>query len=93
MTVKPCRPPSAGFGMASGERRGSFQTGKSPRSRERNTHEMQLAAMALGHHPGRSSEKEVTFFKSVGVAVQDAVAARVALQNAARLHIGTRVNL
>lgn len=40
---------------------------------------------------GRSSDDQITFFKSVGIAVQDAMAARCALRNAARLKLGTTV--
>ncbi len=38
----------------------------------------EIGEVAAGRHPGRASEKEITFFKSVGNAVQDvAIAARV----------------
>lgn len=40
---------------------------------------------------GRSSDAQITFFKSVGIAVQDAMAAQCALRNAARLKLGTTV--
>ncbi|HFC12233.1 MAG TPA: ornithine cyclodeaminase family protein, partial [Anaerolineae bacterium] len=46
-----------------------------------------------GKKAGRSDEQQITFFKSVGVAVQDVVAARIALTNARRLGIGTLVEL
>jgi len=40
---------------------------------------------------GRSSEDEITFFKSVGVAVQDAIAAQLALHNAEQEGFGQQV--
>ena len=52
---------------------------------------VEIGEIALGSHPGRSTPDQVTFFKSVGVAVQDAAAARLALENAARLGLGTKV--
>ena len=51
-----------------------------------------LGAIALGDKPGRMDENEVTFFKSVGNAVQDAVAARLALQNALKGGLGQRID-
>lgn len=40
---------------------------------------------------GRTSDAQITFFKSVGIAVQDAMAAHCAVRNAHRLHLGTTV--
>jgi len=51
----------------------------------------EIGEIVLGRKPGRSSPDQVTFFKTVGVAVQDAVAARVALENATKLGLGQRV--
>jgi ornithine cyclodeaminase len=51
----------------------------------------ELGEIVLGKRPGRSSSDQVTFFKSVGVAVQDAAAARVALQNAEKMGLGQSV--
>jgi ornithine cyclodeaminase len=51
----------------------------------------ELGEVMLGLHPGRESESQVTLFKSVGVAVQDAAAARLALQRAAELQLGQTV--
>lgn len=48
----------------------------------------ELGELVLGRRPGRSDDQQITFFKSVGLAVQDAVAARVAMENAARLKLG-----
>jgi ornithine cyclodeaminase len=41
---------------------------------------------------GRTSVDQITFFKSVGVAVQDALAAQLALTNADMLALGQRVS-
>jgi ornithine cyclodeaminase len=51
----------------------------------------ELGEIVLGLKPGRSSPEQITFFKSVGVAVQDAAAARLALQNARKLGLGQQV--
>jgi ornithine cyclodeaminase len=51
----------------------------------------ELGELVLGRRPGRSDDQQVTFFKSVGLAVQDAVAARHALDNARRLKLGREV--
>ncbi len=48
----------------------------------------ELGEIILGRKPGRKSPDEVTFFKSVGVAVQDAMAAQTALENAEKMGIG-----
>jgi ornithine cyclodeaminase/alanine dehydrogenase-like protein (mu-crystallin family) len=45
----------------------------------------------LGKGDGRRSPDEITLFKSVGVAVQDAVAASLALRNARGLGLGQEV--
>jgi ornithine cyclodeaminase len=42
--------------------------------------------------PGRTSPEEITIFKSVGVAVQDAAAAYLALQNAQKMKLGEEIN-
>jgi ornithine cyclodeaminase/alanine dehydrogenase-like protein (mu-crystallin family) len=51
----------------------------------------ELGEVVLGRAPGRQSAGEITLFKSVGVAVQDALAASIALNNAKRLGIGQEV--
>jgi ornithine cyclodeaminase len=43
--------------------------------------------------PGRTGTEQLTYFKSVGVAVQDAIAASIALQNAAEQDLGQMVTL
>lgn len=52
----------------------------------------ELGELVLGRKVGRTSAHEITFFKSVGVAVQDAVAARVALENARRRGLGRAID-
>lgn len=52
----------------------------------------ELGEAVLGKIPGRQSEDEITYFKSVGIAVQDAVAAQVALNNARNMNLGTEVD-
>lgn len=51
----------------------------------------ELGEVILGQKAGRQSSQEITLFKSVGVAVQDALAAQVALQNAGKMKIGREV--
>jgi ornithine cyclodeaminase len=53
----------------------------------------EIGEIVSGHHPGRTSDEQITFFKSVGVAVQDAVAARIALKNALDQNLGTTISL
>ncbi|HSO19943.1 MAG TPA: hypothetical protein VLT88_10815 [Desulfosarcina sp.] len=53
----------------------------------------ELGEIVNGLKPGRVSAEEITFFKSVGLAVQDAAAAAMVLQEADRNGIGTRIEL
>lgn len=53
----------------------------------------ELGEILLGRLPGRTSPEQITFFKSVGIAVQDAVAAQLVLQNGAALGLGQVVSL
>lgn len=48
----------------------------------------ELGELVLGSKPGRNSNQQVTLFKSVGVAAQDAVAASLALHRAEQMGIG-----
>lgn len=48
----------------------------------------ELGEIVLGRKTGRQSDEEITYFKSVGVAVQDAVAAQLALKNAKAMGLG-----
>lgn len=50
-----------------------------------------LGELVLGREPGRTDERSITLFKSVGLAVQDAVAARCALEHARRLGLGQEI--
>ncbi len=52
----------------------------------------ELGELVLGRRPGRSSDQQITFFKSVGIAVQDALAAQTALRNARRLGLGQQAD-
>ncbi len=52
-----------------------------------------LGELVSGRASGRRSDDEVTLFKSVGVAVQDAAAARVALRRAEARGLGHRAAL
>ncbi len=52
----------------------------------------ELGEVVSGRIPGRQSEDEITYFKSVGVAVQDAMAAQIALTNARKMNIGKEVD-
>ncbi|MFQ5410143.1 MAG: ornithine cyclodeaminase family protein [Anaerolineales bacterium] len=53
----------------------------------------ELGEIVAGTKPGRTSDDQITYFKSCGVAVQDAVAAGIALAEAERLGLGTTVTL
>jgi ornithine cyclodeaminase/alanine dehydrogenase-like protein (mu-crystallin family) len=53
----------------------------------------ELGQVVSGDAPARSSDTEITFFKSVGNAVQDVVVGKCALQRAAELGIGTELDL
>lgn len=51
----------------------------------------EIGEVVLGKATGRTSPEQITFFKSVGVAVQDAVAGRLVLENARKMGLGTKV--
>lgn len=53
----------------------------------------EIGHVAAGMRPGRSSPDEVTFFKSVGNAVQDVAVAQLVLARAAALGLGVEVDL
>ncbi len=53
----------------------------------------ELGEIVNGTQPGRLNDREITFFKSVGVAVQDAIAAAEVLSAAEKLDLGTIVTL
>jgi ornithine cyclodeaminase/alanine dehydrogenase-like protein (mu-crystallin family) len=48
----------------------------------------EIGEVASGAHPGRIADHELTIFKSVGIALQDAASAAVALANAERENLG-----
>jgi ornithine cyclodeaminase len=52
----------------------------------------ELGEILLGRKAGRKSPDQITYFKSVGVAVQDAIAAQLALRNADKMGIGQNVS-
>ncbi len=52
----------------------------------------ELGEIVLGRKSGRESDDQITYFKSVGIAVQDVAAAQVALDNARRLRLGQEVS-
>lgn len=51
----------------------------------------ELGEIINGNRPGRTDSRQITCFKSVGVAAQDAVAGRIGLQNAIANDLGTLV--
>ena len=53
----------------------------------------EIGEIINGDKPGRESDAEITFFKSVGVAVQDAVASAVVLAEAEAKGLGTVVEM
>jgi ornithine cyclodeaminase len=53
----------------------------------------ELGEVIGGKAAGRQTRDEITLFKSVGVAVQDAMAASIAMENARKLGIGIEVDL
>ena len=53
----------------------------------------EVGELISGAKPGRTSAEQVTLYKSVGVAVQDAVAARLVLEKARGRGMGTEVAL
>jgi ornithine cyclodeaminase len=52
----------------------------------------EIGAVAAGQRPGRSSEKEITLFKSVGLAVQDLAAAHLVVELARREGAGQDID-
>lgn len=53
----------------------------------------ELGELVAGTRPGRTSPDQITVYKSVGVAVQDAAAAALALRRAREAGVGARVEL
>jgi ornithine cyclodeaminase len=52
----------------------------------------ELGEVVLGIKSGRESQEEITYFKSVGIAVQDAMAAQVALTHAQKMNLGKEID-
>ncbi|MDA1052048.1 MAG: ornithine cyclodeaminase [Planctomycetota bacterium] len=52
----------------------------------------ELGEIVVGEKSGRTSNDQITFFRSVGIAVQDAFAAKIALANAKAAGIGQAVS-
>lgn len=53
----------------------------------------ELGEIVAGQKTGRTSPQQITFFKSVGLAVQDAMAAQIALRNAEAAGLGKEMEL
>lgn len=53
----------------------------------------ELGELVNGTRSGRANDEQVTYFKSVGVAVQDVISAKIALGNARSLGLGTEIEL
>lgn len=53
----------------------------------------EIGEVAAGNVPGRRSDEEITFFKSVGLAAQDVAVAEMALCRATELGLGVEVQL
>jgi alanine dehydrogenase len=53
----------------------------------------EIGQVAAGDIQGRESDSEVTFFKSVGLAVQDVATATLALERAEELNLGINIDL
>ena len=53
----------------------------------------EIGEIVNGNKPGRQADDEITFFKSVGVAVQDAVAAAAVLKEAEKKDFGILVEM
>ncbi len=53
----------------------------------------ELAEIVAGSKPGRTSEEQITLFKSNGLAIQDAATARLVYDRAREAGIGTEVDL
>ncbi|HDP96164.1 MAG TPA: alanine dehydrogenase [Euryarchaeota archaeon] len=52
-----------------------------------------IGDVVVGHRPGRESDKEITIFCSTGLAVQDAVTARLAFNKAKERGLGSSLEL
>lgn len=53
----------------------------------------EIGEVISGMKDGRTSPEQITYFKSCGLAVQDAAAGRIALDNAIKFNLGTTISL
>lgn len=53
----------------------------------------EIGEVLNGDHPGRTSETEITLFRSLGLAVEDIAAAQLVYQRAVERSVGTHVDL
>ena len=53
----------------------------------------ELGSVVSGDAPGRTTDDEITLFKSVGLAVQDVAAAAVFFEAAQAADLGSRITL
>lgn len=53
----------------------------------------ELGEIIVGSKPGRTKASQITYFKSVGNAAQDAIAAQIVLNNATQWGLGTEAEL
>ena len=53
----------------------------------------ELGEVLNGDHPGRTSETEITLFRSLGLAVEDVAAAQLVYLRAVEEGIGARIDL
>jgi len=53
----------------------------------------ELGELIVGHKPGRTSDEEITVFKSVGLAIQDVATAKLVYDKAVAAGIGIEVEL
>jgi ornithine cyclodeaminase/alanine dehydrogenase-like protein (mu-crystallin family) len=59
----------------------------------RETDLIELGTVATGKQPGRTAPDAITFFKSVGVAVQDVTAAGEVFRRAVEMNLGKEIEL
>jgi alanine dehydrogenase len=53
----------------------------------------ELGEVLIGEHPGRTSDDEITLFRSLGLAVEDLAATRLVYERAMERGMGTQVDL
>jgi ornithine cyclodeaminase len=53
----------------------------------------ELGEVLTGKHPGRTSDAEITLFRSLGLALEDLAAGRLVYRRARERGIGTKVEL